>query len=159
MTKLQTAAKWYADRLTTGKRASTGEDFIKFEDDLPKHEADACRTLALAAHDNGSVLPDDWRYQFISEALDALAEYSDPDEIQLEADIYTNELTSWLGSRNDRMCFCDEAAKDYGETGNMATRIMLGQLREKEEVLAAVRAHLEEEIENVVEEDEVTSDA
>jgi hypothetical protein len=46
------------------------------------------------------MLPDDWRYQFIEEALDAISE--DGEDAQLEPAIYTHELTGWLHSRADR---------------------------------------------------------
>ena len=36
-------------------------------------------TVCRKAHDNAQMLPDDWRYEFIEQAVDALAEHEDAD--------------------------------------------------------------------------------
>jgi hypothetical protein len=144
---IQEAAKWYADRMTVYRRES-GEEYHAFRDNLPRAEEETCRALALAAHGDGDMLPNDWRYAFISEALNALAECSDPDDLYLEADIYASALTDWLGSHSSRPGYCDEAAEEYGGDldRDLVGRIQLGQVQEKTEVLSLVRAHLESEL-------------
>jgi hypothetical protein len=118
------------------------------KDDRPDWVQELCH------HAHGDMLPDDWRYEFIVTALDVIAEAdddADPDAIreqfqdECEADIYTHELTSWLGSRADRAGYCDEACEGYGlEGGDTLQRIGLGQRAEKLEVFALVLEWLEE---------------
>lgn len=140
---IQTLAKWYRQQMETRKRAN-GDDFWCFKDTAD----DRCGALAGAAHDNYSISPDDWRYAFIHEALCALEDAEDPDDIHLDPDVYTSELTAWLDSRASRADYCDQAVTDglLSESATMFDRLSMGQYLEKTEVLYAVRAHLEEEI-------------
>lgn len=125
-------------------RPSTGEEFRRLKDDAPEWMTDVCRQ----AHDKGEILPDDWRYRFIEEAVDALASHDSPDTARdsLEPDIYTSDLTGWLHSRNSRAWYLDEAAREYGQFRDGLQLLAAGQMREKEEtfqqVLDALRGEL-----------------
>jgi hypothetical protein len=124
-----------------------GSVFWKRTDSAPEW----VETMVHDAH--GEMLPDDWRYAFIVEALDALAESEDPDEASVESDIYTHELTGWLHSRADRYDYCDEAYKERGgHFTNTVELLMIGQALEKAEVLVSVRASLEAQLEAVADE-------
>lgn len=83
--------------------------------------------ICRAAH--GSMFPDDWRYEFIIDALDDLAETPDDcedadavkehwDERLMEAFdgryIYTAQQTGWLHSRADRLGYVDDYRKECG---------------------------------------------
>lgn len=117
------------------------------------------RELSYAGHDDGTPggqFPNDHRYEFIVEALNALANAGDGrdslDEARdsLEADIYTADLTAWLASRVDRYGYCDEAVSEMGGEGtDTLERMRLGQLHEKHEVFDAVRAFLETQAEEM----------
>lgn len=125
------------------------QGIILVKDDAPEWVSDLCHK----AHQDGSdsiglgMLPDDWRYVFISEALDAIAESDDDadlDELAYEfaddVDIYTSKLTEWLGSRADRHGYVDEAREEFGEgslTGIMGD-IARGQYMERREVFGLV---------------------
>jgi len=103
--------------------------------------------LTLAAHDAGEILPDDWRYAFIVEALDLLADFEDTDEAfdALEADTYTAELTAWLASSVTRVAYLDDAINEYGD--DIKDGFMLlgtAQTAEKRGVFYAVRSFLEQ---------------
>jgi hypothetical protein len=127
------------------KRHKRGEDLIWVtKDGAPEWVRDMCH----AAHQDGTrhgMMPDDWRYSFIVEALDLLSECDDPDDVYPEPDVYTSELTAWLASRNDRHGYCDESMHEMGHHSQVSTIdvIMAGQVQEKREVLAAVREYLE----------------
>lgn len=113
--------------------------------------------LCYAAHGHGDMLPDDWRYQFIVDALDALSENEDADDARdsLEASIYTHELTEWLGSHGYRPGYCDEALKEYGmDFKDTFSLMQLGQLTEMWEVFDQVRGFLETRLEEDEEEGE-----
>lgn len=123
------------DMLETHKR-DNGAEFLTFKEDRPQWMQD----VSFAAH--GDMMPDDHRYRFIFEALAAMVEYDDPaDAIEsIEADIYTSDLTTWLGSRADRYGYCDEYMEEMGKESFPGTIELLqaGQAREKEEVFNLV---------------------
>lgn len=107
--------------------------------------SDLCRE----AH--GDMLPDDWRYDFIVEALDVISDYENMDDARdsLEADIYTSALIAWLGSHGHRPSYCDDAVEEMGIGGSagIITRMQAGQLVEKrevfDEVLTALNSRLD----------------
>lgn len=154
--RIKKLAQWYYDRLHQDKR-DNGDRFYKFcksvsadgkeEESLPKDEEERCRELAFAAH--AGMLPDDWKYEFVNESLGAIADASDLDEIELEADIYNADLLRWLGSHLERPGYCDEAVSDglVEDKADTMTRIQCGQYLEKREVCALVLQHLRDEAE------------
>ncbi len=146
METIKTLARWYLDRVKLGKRSS-GDEYYYFDCGDNKAEEEHCNKLSFATHNDGDVLPDDYRYAFMVEALNAIEDASDLDDIRMEADVYTSALTAWLGSRNYRTSYCDEAVTEFGvANADMFTRMSLGQLMEKEEVLGAVKEHLQSEL-------------
>ena len=156
--KIRSLATWYRKQMIQAKRTDEGAAFWRFKND-DKPTEDRCRALAFAAHNDGDIMPDDWRYQFMWEVLSAIEDASDLDEIEIEADIYTAELTDWLGSRNDRSGYCDEAQREgiLSESASMSDRMSIGQYMEKREVLEAVLAHLREEAETSEDEEQEAS--
>ena len=111
-----------------------GRDTWHVKDGAPEWMVDLCR----AAHSAGDMLPDDWRYEFIADALIALENADDPDEPELEPSVYTGELTGWLASNVNRYGYCDEATEDYGPFKSLIGLLQAGQLREMEEVYRQV---------------------
>lgn len=126
---------------------TNGEKFKRLKDDSPQWMTD----IVHAAH--GDMLPDDWRYSMVEDAVDAianLADDADEDAIieardTIEADIYTHALTGWLHSRNDRYAYCDDAMEDYGHIkADLCAILSMGQQREKQEVFDQVLEALRE---------------
>jgi hypothetical protein len=125
-----------------------GDEYVRIRDGSPEWVTD----LAREAH--GDYLPDDWRYQFISEALDAISEAdvdADLDEVGDEfaddVDIYTGKLTDWLGSRASRHGYVDEAVEEMGHGDSVMADIARGQYQERREVFGQVCAFLEQRAE------------
>lgn len=105
------------------------------------------KNLAFAVHNEGEILPEDFRYLFIVEALEALVENPEEPEVLWEPDAYTSELLKWLDAYPSyRMGLVDEAVSEFGWSG-LFNALQAGQLREKEEVLQLVREFLEKIIE------------
>ena len=122
-----------------------GTEYVKTIDERPEELTE----LIHKAH--GDMLPDDWRYKFIEEALDQIAETEEEDDLdcpELESDIYTYNLLQWLASRNDRYNYVDQATEEYGHGNSLINDIMLGQIKEKEEVYFSVLSSLREIKEN-----------
>lgn len=141
--KATAALEWF-------ERKQRGDERIWVtKDGKPEWVVDMCRE----AHDAGDMFPDDLRYEYIEEALCALSEAGEADDIEIEADIYTHDLTAWLHSRADRPGYCDMAQEEglIPEDAGMWQRLGAGQYMEKREVLDALIGFLcqldEDEIE------------
>ena len=120
-----------------------GTKYWAVEEDAPEW----VHKLAFAAHAEGKILPEDFRYLFIVEALEALVENPEEPEILWEPDVYTSELLKWLDAYPGyRMGLIDEAVAELGWNG-LFEALQVGQLKEKEEVLRIVQAFLEKRIE------------
>ena len=109
--------------------------------------------LTMAAHGTGpgGMLPDDYRYSFIVEALDALEEAEDADEARdgYEFEPYHSRLSDWLGSHGHRFSYCDEWADEMGYPEDTYHRLAGGHLHERLEVRDLVRASLEAHLETL----------
>lgn len=136
---LQEKAKLARSWLVQKKRED-GTPFYCSKDNAPEWVADMCHE----AH--GQMLPDDWRYSFIVESLDALAESEDADDAysQLDADIRNADILDWVGSHGYRIGYVDDAVGEYGHGDSVIDDIMRGQLTEKYEVFNSVREFLDE---------------
>jgi hypothetical protein len=84
-----------------------GEKFIKTIDNRPEWLSN----LIMEAH--GDMMPEDYKYQFISDAIDYIAENGDNEDLldcpEIESDCYYSELTAWLHSNTTRIFYMDEA--------------------------------------------------
>lgn len=150
MTQLQKLADEVRGHFKTFRRGDDKEDHWSLKDDAPEWIRD---DVCYEAH--GSMMPDDHKYAFIVEALDALAENEDPDDIDLEADIYNADLLKWVSSHLERAGYVEEAIEESGgEHPGFFESLMMGQAAEKREVLYSVRQSLEKRIEDEPEEEE-----
>ena len=125
------------------RRPDDGSGYWALEESAPAW----LRELVWAAHNNGGMLPDDARYLYVVEALEALADNPEEPESMLEPEPYTSNLLQWLAaSPSYRMGLVDEAVQESGWDGLFAA-LQAGQRKEKEEVLYRVRAFLAQRIE------------
>jgi hypothetical protein len=115
-------------------------DILLPADGAPQWFTDLCH------HAHGLMMPDDWRYEFIQDALHALEDGADEDGIDLDGLYpYTADRLSWLASNLDRPGYCDEAAADAGgPPGDILAFVAWGMDRELREVFGLVRSRLEE---------------
>jgi len=139
---IYTLAKEMSLAFESATRPGTGETFRKLRDGTPEWTTTVCRS----AHDDGHMLPDDWRYVFIEQAVDALAEHEDTDEAlgRLEPDIYTSDLTAWLHSQNSRVYYLGEAMNECGSFRDGFQLLATAQMIEKKEVFQQVVTALHE---------------
>lgn len=132
MNTIQEKAQYYLDLLVEGKRQD-GATYLYFEDH------DKTQPLSYAVHNQGEYLPDDYKYTFLQQALEIIANSAedDLDCPQLEPDIYTHDLTKWLHSNPQRYYYTDQYIQDFGPPeGDNPTITLLqgGQVLEMEEV-------------------------
>lgn len=144
---LHTLARQMSQSFESGTRSTTGETFRRLKDDSPEWMTTVCRR----AHDDARLLPDDWRYSFIEEVVDALAEHEDVDDARsrLEPDIYTHDLTAWLHSLIGRVYYLDEALTEFGGFSNGFQLLAAAQMLEKDEVFHQVVAAFEEQLDEM----------
>ena len=137
---LQELANRVLARLET-KTRDNGNDFIS----LSSGTAPWMKELARTAH--AGMLPDDFKYAFIQEALQAISEHDDADDAldSLEADVYNADLLAWLSSNLTRSSYVDEAVSNFGAASDTMQNIQMGQVEEKREVFNLVRTALEEQ--------------
>lgn len=104
--------------------------------------------MVRAAH--GDMLPDDYKYEYIVDALERLAEGYDDEGDEIEADVYNSALLDWLGSHLERAGYVEDAVKEWGmdsKSFDLFTAIGFGQVFEKREVFFIVKAAIEKELE------------
>lgn len=145
---IQELARQYADLFVTKKR-DNGDTYLCIElDDKNPELMDLIRN----AHDG--LMPDDYKYQFIHDALEAIALVEVEDDlnnIDLEPDIYNCDLLKWVSSNLTRAAYVDDAIRDY-EYDGLFNALQNGQSYEKNEVLHSVLSSLTSIIENGVSE-------
>lgn len=137
-----------------------GSKFWRLKEGAPEWMKDVCR----AAHDGGKIMPDDFRYEFITDSLIKITENDedtdddDLDSVDFEGDVYNSDLAKWLGAGGDRWWYCDQALKD--PPSDFSSLLQTAQVMEKEEVygqvLEALREHADtlDDDEDDTEEDE-----
>jgi hypothetical protein len=133
------ALKWFET-----KNRDSGESFYSLKDSAPQELKDMIR----AAHDK--MLPDDYKYAYVVDALEAVEAYEDIDNIEseIEADVYNSDLLKWLSSNLTRAEYVDEYVEEFGISGlkdfDLYKIISGGQYLERVEVFNVVRSFLEE---------------
>lgn len=129
--------------------AKPGEEPVRFWT-MKNYRPVWVREMVFSVHEDGHFSPDDFKYKAIVETLEALAEGQDPDEINLEPDVYTSDLLEWLGSHLERAGYVDEAVENYGHSDQgIIGDISQGQWYEKDQVARRVVDSLREELERI----------
>ena len=116
------------------------ENTFRMKDEAPQWVQD----MVFEAHEDFA--PDDYKYNYVVEALDALAS-GDMEGETLKPEVYNYQLLNWLGSNMKRIGYVDEAREDCGPSEGIMQDIMMGQRKEKLEVFNIVRSCLEERAE------------
>ena len=100
------------------------------------------RELVFKCHEDGSILPDDYRYNFMIESLELFCDCQDEDEArerisEIEPDAYTSDLTEWLNSSNSRVYYLTEVLEEIGTIDGFSL-LAMAQQREKTEIADCV---------------------
>lgn len=133
----------YARGFLTDRQRPNGEVFYTLKDNAP----DWLRDTIREAH--GDMLPDDHKYRFIVDALDALSDYDDAEEarerVDSDVDIYTHDLTTWLASSNDRVARLDDVLAE-GDVKDGFSLLQRAQYAERSEVFAVMLSLVTEDL-------------
>jgi hypothetical protein len=144
--ELADETRGYFESFTRGdpKPGDEAELFYTLKNYRPVWLVDLVRQI----HDDSNWLPDDFKYRTIVDVLDMLSEGQDPDELSLEADIYTHDLLQWLGSHNERAGLVDEAVGQMGHSEQgIIGDISMGQWYEKDQIARMIVDALKEQFE------------
>jgi hypothetical protein len=113
-----------------------GSQYVRLRDDAPEW----VRTMVYDAHSD--ILPDDWRYATIRDAIEAIMDSGDDEdrshEFADDADVYNSDLLAWVGSHGSRPGYVDEARDELGEPRDFYHGLQMGQYLERAEVYDAV---------------------
>lgn len=143
---IQELAREWLDWFEVGKR-DDGKTFFYLKDGAPEELHKMVRRV------HGDMLPDDYKYEYIVGALEAIADYDgDEDDIEeladeLEADCYDSDLLEWLNSHSIRTWYVDKAVEEMGHGGGIIEDIAMGQVEEEREVFFTVLEDLREKLE------------
>lgn len=126
----------YLNKLFERKTRDNGDEFTCLVDGAPDWMLD----LVREAHDNMG--PNDYSYTFIEDAVCKLADCNDPDEICIEPDPYTHNLTHWLHSDISRVFFLDEVLQEQDIKEGFQL-LAAAQWKERDQILSSVRSSIE----------------
>lgn len=118
------------------KKRDNGETFVCLKDDVSEELKDSFRNI----HGVG-MFPDDYRYGAVADLCCTILEYDfetaddlrdfEHEIIDSHVDIYTYELTKWLGSNNQRPSYCDDAVSNgLCDGSDVLSTIQCGQYEE-----------------------------
>jgi hypothetical protein len=147
MKTIQDLAREGSTFLTTSTRPD-GSTFYRLADNAPSWVF----KMVHSAH--GVLMPDDYRYRWSAYALDAFADYDDPETAisELEAEPYNSQLLAWVASNLSRMDFVDEAISE-GCCETLSEALSWGQAAEMREVYCSVLESLVTEVEELAAEE------
>jgi hypothetical protein len=143
----------------TGTRPDGETTFHRIRDGSPEWLSG----LTWQAHDNGEMLPDDWRYSAI---VAALGFHSDDDGTPSDeqghefadghVDAYNGARLAWLASHGARSGYVDQAREDglAGENADLLEQIGAGQYVESLEVFEQVRGFLQDRLDELEDEED-----
>ncbi len=107
--------------------------------------------MVRTAHED--MMPNDYKYQYVVDTLDALSEGRDPEDglSEIEADVYNYDLLTWVQSHGERVGFVDEVVSELGHHPEMGLigDIMMGQVQEKQQVWQSVVSSLHERLDAI----------
>lgn len=126
-----------------------GDEYLRLRSQTPSWVG----SLVFAAHQNGDLLPDDWRYVFaqagLSHIIDAcLGATREELTSTIEPDISGGSLAAWLGSNLLRFGYCDDALEHFGPPERTFDLLMRGQLLERQEVFGTVWEVLDRQVDD-----------
>lgn len=116
------------------KERDDGQEFYCTKDDAPDYVTELCR------HVHDGMMPDDYRYEFLVDALNGIDEQlcsvdslDDLDRYyNIDANVYTVELLRWLASNIRRTEYVDECLQEFEHTETSALLMHAQELEQLE---------------------------
>ena len=137
----QTGVNSFLIKKCDASRMPDGYFYIR-KDDAPEWVVEIVRE----AHDNGDMFPDDYKYQFVVDALEALADSDDVDNARSimhdGVDITTSRLLHWVQSHGYRKAYADDHIQEFSPE-TLDDILMGAQYMERDEVFQIVLSAIE----------------
>jgi hypothetical protein len=140
---IEQLAQKYLDFFERKKRESTGKYFYCMKENRPEELHD----LVYEIHNNYDLLPNDWIYEVICEAFEAVTDGTE----YLDADVYTNDLLEWSKNgyaQSEIAEAIEEFDKGYKDLSGL---ISYAQSNVKNYILSVVTVFLEDRLEEIEE--------
>lgn len=120
-----------------------GSQYVRAKD----NDDELAESLAWDVHEQGKMLPDDYRYQFMMDSLEAFAKHDSIEDAWEYLDscvaVYTRKLLEWVESDLSRLSWVDEAVENNGYE-SLARALAMGQYEEILFVAGIVESWLNE---------------
>ena len=159
MSALQDTAREARKAFRLETRADGSSYWARGNDEPVLAGDDWTNDLVYDAHRYGPgtsdvLLPDDYRYAVIVEALELFAGDQDEDaewSFAFDHDVYTADLLKWISSNSVRLGYVQDAVDEglIGPDTSEAERLMMGQVVERREVFVSVLASLDARVAEV----------
>jgi len=128
-----TTKRQYGKYLQLAYRAD-GTGYTCKTDDCPQD----LERLIYAIHDEFDAMPNDWIYNTIANAFEAMEEEDCTwEDCSIEADVYNSDLYTWFGEPY-AATFIEEYVNEFSETKDIYTMIAGGQWRAMERICMSV---------------------
>jgi len=136
---------------TTLKTRPDDTQFFCVADNAPEYVQD------LAHHVHEGMMPDDYRYKFLTNIICTLADYDeqtltdiltgdyDVYDIVGEPDLYNASLLQWQASNLTRMGYADEVLQQGVEPETLSSLLMQAQEKEMADIFGLALAWIEEQ--------------
>jgi len=138
---LQEKAEYFRNQFETRTR-DNGEKFWCLKDEFKTEDHDSRIENFIREDLHNSMFPDDYKYEYVVDALDLISEYEDFNDINCEPDIYTQDLFKWAASHSSRQEMCNDIISECNPK-SIEEILAYAQQREREEVLHLVKEFLD----------------
>lgn len=147
MGKIVNEAKNVLKYFEHGKR-NDGTKYRFIKDEAPEEY----RELAYSAHLVDDVMPNDYIYDFIYDALTVISECDSDDHIEdeinsIEPDVYNSDLLKWISDNLTFSSWVDEAMKTY-EAKDLFSALQIGQGLHRQAIANSVYESLQSIVKN-----------
>ena len=128
--------------------------FWHTSDEAPEWVKNLCHT----AHKVDDVMPNDYVYEYIVDALDLIGEMEGADRLsefeesifEIEGDIYNADLLQWVASNLSFSSYVDEAMNEYGAKEHF-NALQIGNALHKQAIARSVLDSINEQAEEIEE--------
>ena len=137
------------------KKRDDKSEFWSAGDNAPQWVKDLCYT----AHKVDDVMPNDYIYAYIVEALDLIVEASgaeclseiEEDIFGIEGEVYNSDLLSWVSSNLSFSSYVDQAMSEF-EAKEHFNALMIGNSLHKQAIAMSVLSSIDDQAEDVEDE-------
>lgn len=109
------------------------------------------KDLCYKAHKIDDILPNDYIYDYIKEAIDIIANNENPQDViyEIEPDCMTFDLLQWVSNNLCFMTWADNVLKEGFEPKSLSALLQMAQANHKQAIANNVLISLEEHLKHI----------